>query len=144
MKSRNTSLIKVFALVLALGGLALPVFTQHDAQHDKLTPIGKQGAISFDSDVRIGGALLKKGEYIIQHQVEGDDHVFVFKRGIRRYTEVTPGKEVARVKCKVEPLGEKAPHSGLRYGTNAAGEKTVEEIHIKGEAVKHVFSTEGA
>jgi hypothetical protein len=39
----------------------------------------------------------------------------------------------------LEPLGETAKHTGLRYGTNAAGEKTIEEVHVKGENVKHVF-----
>ena len=131
-----TSMIKSLMLVLLLGSLSLPLL----AQKSELVPIGKQGRIGFDSDVRVGEAMLKQGEYFIQHVVEGADHVFVFKRAIRiRSYSVEPGKEIARVKCKVEPLGEKAPHSGLRYGANAAGEKTVEEIHIVGENVKHVF-----
>lgn len=137
MSLRKSFLIKALAFTLVLGSIVFPAF----ARQDKLTPIGKQESVSFDSDARIGDALLKKGEYIIQHTVEGANHVFAFKRAIRRsnYADPEPGKEVARVKCKVEPLGENSPHSDLRYGANAAGEKTVEEIHIKGENVKHVF-----
>lgn len=137
MNRLSKLLIKAAMLVSLFGVIALPLM----AQKSDLVRIGKQGSVSFDSDVRVGDTLLKKGEYIIQHQVEGADHVFVFKRAIRRYNypEPEPGKEIARVKCKVEPLGEKSPHSGLRYGTNAAGEKTVEEIHIQGETVKHIF-----
>ena len=137
MMLRKSPLTKSLTLVLLLGSLSLPLL----AQKSEMVPIGKQGSISFDSDVHVGEAMLKKGEYFIQHVVEGADHVFVFRRAVRPggYRTPEPGKEVARVKCRVESLGEKAPHSGLRYGANAAGEKTVEEIHIKGEAVKHVF-----
>lgn len=133
---KAANMVKSLLLVLLLGNLSPPLL----AQQSKLVPIGKEGRISFDADVRVGEVRLKQGEYFIQHVVEGADHVFVFKRAIRRNSySVEPGKEIARVKCQVEPLGEKMPHSGLRYGTNAAGEKTVEEIHIVGENVKHVF-----
>lgn len=136
MMLRKSPLTKSLMLVLLLGGVSLPLL----AQKSEMVPIGKQGSISFDSDVRVGEAMLKKGEYFIQHVAEGADHVFVFKRAIRRSGyDVAPGKEVARVRCKVEPLVEIAQHDGLRYGTNAAGEKTVVEIYIKGENVKHVF-----
>lgn len=133
---KASRVIKSLLFILLLGNLSLPLL----AQKSDLVPIGKKGNTYFASDVRVGEAMLKQGDYFIQHVVEGADHVFVFKRAIRRSGyDIEPGKEVARVKCKVEPLGEVAKHSGLRYGTNAAGEKTVEEMHIKGENVRHVF-----
>lgn len=140
MRLRKDLLIKSAMLVLLVGSFALPLL----AQQGKLVPVGKQGRINFDSDVRAGEALLKKGYYQIQHVVEGADHVIVFTKlrhppgGLGR-GDWMPSKEVTRVKCKVEPLGEVAKHGGLRYGTNAAGEKTIEEVHIQGENVKHVF-----
>lgn len=50
-----------------------------------------------------------------------------------------PGKEVVRVKFRVEPLREKAKHGGICFGTNAVGEKTVEEVYVRGENLKHVI-----
>lgn len=50
-----------------------------------------------------------------------------------------PGKEVIWVKCRVEPLREKARYGGICFGTNAAGEKTVEEVYVRGENLKHVI-----
>ena len=140
MKSKRCSIIKGVTLALLLGSLSLPI----TAQNQGLVLIGKQGRISFDADVRVGETLLKKGYYRIQHVVEGADHVIVFTKLIHppgglSQGDWSPSKEVARMKCKVEPLGETAEHAGLRFGTNAAGEKTIAEVHIKGENVKHVF-----
>jgi len=106
-----------------------------------MVPVGKKGDISFTSAVRVGAVVLKRGEYYLQHVIEGEDHVIVFRKKVRLRTDLTPspGKEVARVICKLTPLGETAKHTGFRYGLNAAGEKTIEEIHVQGENVKHVF-----
>lgn len=140
MKSRYSLLIKSVMLALLLGSLAIPLL----AQQQDMVRIGAKGQMFFAADVRVGETLLKKGDYQIQHVVQGADHVIVFRKllhppgGLGR-GDLIPGKEVTRVKCRVELLGETAKHGGLRFGTNAAGEKAIEEVHIKGENVKHVF-----
>jgi len=48
-------------------------------------------------------------------------------------------KEAARVRCKVEPANRTLKHTRILSRTNAAGEKEVAEVQIKGENVKHVF-----
>lgn len=139
MRTRNRPIATSAMLILLLGILGLPAL----AQHEDMVRIGKKQVIPFDTPVRVGDTLLKPGDYQIQHVMEGQDHVIVFTK----MSHAAPGnnppsrptKEVTRVKCRVEPLGEKAKHGGMRFGTNAAGEKTVEEVHIQGENVKHVF-----
>ena len=142
MQSKPIAITAMLALLLAITGL--PALAQHEgAQHGDMMVIGKKGILLFDTPVRVGDNLLKPGDYQIQHVMEGQDHVIVFTRmttaGPGGNPESRPTKDVTRMKCRIEPLGEKAKHSGLRFGTNAAGEKTVEEVHIKGENVKHVF-----
>lgn len=123
-------------LALLLGLSSLTALAQHEE-----TRTGKKGEITFGSPVRIGNVSLSAASYQIQHVVEGFDHFIVFKRilsGSPYFTGVS-GKESARVKCRIEPLSDKAKYTGLRFGVNSAGETTVEEVQIKGENVKHVF-----
>jgi hypothetical protein len=126
-------------LILLLGILSLPAL----AQHEDMVRIGKKGVIPFDTPVRVGDTLLKPGSYQIQHVMEGQDHVIVFKKMLDPSPGYGPAtaseKETTRMKCRVEPLGEKAKYGLIRFGKNAAGEKTVEEVQILGENVKHVF-----
>ena len=139
-------------LALVSGTFAVTVNAQHGgmthggntaaAQHDEMTRLGKKGELSISSPTRVGDAMLEPGMYRVQHLVEGEDHLVVFSKLPHPrpgYQSSGTGKEVARVKCRLEPLGEKAKHSGMRFGTNAAGEATIEEVHVKGEDVRHVF-----
>lgn len=138
MKSRTNLLARGVLLVLLLGAFSIPLLAQD--KHQGIVNLGKKGEIVFNSSVRVGDQLLKEGTYQIQHVIEGEDHVIVFRKMSRDYYgHLVSGKEVARVKCRVEPLGEKAKHGGVRFGTNAAGEKTVEEVHVRGENVTHLF-----
>lgn len=135
MKSKMNLLLRGASLAFLLGVFSIPLLAQDNQDMMKL---GKKGQIAFDSSVRVGDQLLKQGTYQIQHEMKGEDHIVVFRRMSRdSQSRLITGKEVARVKCRVEPLGEKAKHSGMRFGTNAAGEKTVEEVHMQGENVKH-------
>ncbi|HLG16180.1 MAG TPA: hypothetical protein VJH03_16980 [Blastocatellia bacterium] len=139
MRTKNKSIVTSAILVLVLGLFSLSAL----AQHEDMVRIGKKGIVAFDTPVRVGDTLLKPAKYQIQHVVEGEDHVIVFKRisqtGSAGYISSVSAKETMRLKCRLEPLGEKARHGGMRFGTNAAGEKTLEEVHIQGENVKHVF-----
>lgn len=139
MKSKKKLLATGALLALLLGVLSIPLLAQEN--HQGMTRIGKRGLIEFDSAVRVGDQLLKEGIYQIQHVMEGEDHIIVFRKmSLDNYRQELRGAEViARVKCRVEPLGEKAKHAGMRFGTNAAGEKTVEEVHVQGENVKHLI-----
>ncbi len=148
-------LVTAAILATALGAFAATTSAQHGgmthggntaaARHDDMTRLGKKGELPISSPTRVGDVLLEPGTYRVQHAVEGEDHFITFRKMSHTrsdqpsYPQGTPGKEVARVKCRLESLGEKAKHSGMRFGTNAAGETTIEEVHVKGENVRHVF-----
>jgi hypothetical protein len=138
MKNQIKLVATIIALVLALGGLS-QVLAQH---HDHLT-VGKKGMVNFSSSVRVGDRLLEPGMYHVQHVTEGTDHVFVFKpvtmpAGYREYSMVE-GREVVRLKCRVEPVSKAVNNTKITLGRNAAGERTIEEIQVAGEKVKHIF-----
>ena len=135
-------------LVLALGMLSLPLLAQeHQGMHPQTAKgeviIGKKGAVHFTAQVKAGGTVLKPGMYEVQHVMEGSEHVIVFNEvGMQAGYKMgnTPlGKEVARIKCKVEPVTKKVSNTQITLRTNAAGEKEIAEVQVAGEAFKHLM-----
>ena len=150
--SRNAvaAMIKTLAagalLILAAALLSLPALAQ-DHQGMKMSGkdviIGKKGEVHFTSQVKAGDATLKPGMYQVQHVMEGSDHVIIFKEmgmaaGYKMGNTPT-GKEVARIKCKVEPVTKKVSNTKITLRTNAAGEKEIAEVQVAGEAFKHLL-----
>lgn len=144
--------IKFVATSIALV-IALAAFSQAFAQHhghvsvDKPSAdkpaVDKKGMVRFSEKVRVGDRLLEPGMYHVQHIVEGTDHVFVFKpvtmpAGYREYSMVE-GREIVRLKCRVEPVAKSVNNTKVTLGRNTAGERTIEEIQVAGEKVKHIF-----
>lgn len=117
------------------------------AAQDKKAPdftIGKKGEIHFNVPVKAGGTLLQPGMYQLQHQVEGTDHVVVFKvmempAGYRHGNTPTAEQASARVKCKIEPVDKKVSKTAITLRTNTAGEKEIAEVQVAGESFKHLF-----
>jgi hypothetical protein len=48
-------------------------------------------------------------------------------------------EEIGRVKCMLEPLGNKAYSTKALIDFNIAGEKIIKEVKIKGDKFKHSF-----
>ena len=139
MKTKVTFIMSTFALFIAFGAFT----SQALAQHGDHLSVGKKGMVKFSSKVRVGDKLLESGMYHVQHVVEGTDHFFIFKSvsmpaGYREYSMVE-GKEVVRLKCRVEPVDKSVGDTKIKLGRNTAGERTIEEIQIAGEKVKHIF-----
>jgi hypothetical protein len=113
------------------------------AQQRETLRVGKKGEIHLNSPVRAGGALLKPGMYRVQHVVEGEDHVVIFREVSMgagyRMGSTWEGKEVARVKCKIEPADKQVSKTKIYLRTNAAGEKEIAEVQVAGESVKHLL-----
>lgn len=128
-----TSLMLIFA-----SGIS-PAFAQ---QKDTLT-VNKKGMVRLSSAVKAGDMLLKSGMYHVQHTHEGNDHVITFKpvsmpAGYRE-NQMNEGREILRLKCKVEPVSKKERNTKIRLSRNASGERVLEEIQIAGENVVHKF-----
>lgn len=105
--------------------------------------ISKKGEMHFSTQVKAGDAVLKPGMYQVQHVMEGRDHVIVFKEvGMQAGYKMgnTPvGKEVARIKRKVEPVTKAVNNTKITLRTNAAGEKEIAEVQVAGEKFKHLI-----
>lgn len=133
---RKSSLIVIGALLaFSLGAFSLTTLAQHEGQagsHEAKIHVGKTGDFSFSSEMKVGDVSLPAGAYKFKHIVEGEDHVVVF-------TKATSGKEVARVKCKIEPLGDKAKQTTIYSTPDASGKSSITQILVAGENVKHVF-----
>ncbi len=104
--------------------------------------IGKKGILNFNSSFRAGDTVLKSGTYQVQHVEEGSDHhIIVLKevpsgQGFRGGNTI-PGKEVARLHCKVEPSQKTWSNTRVMLRTNDKGEKEIAEIHVAGEKFVH-------
>ena len=137
---RRTRLtVMSIALFAFASAFAAPLYAQH---HETLS-VGKKGMVRLSSKVRAGDVVLESGMYHVQHIVEGSDHVIVFKpvtmpAGYREY-QMTEGKEVVRLKCRLEPTDKSFNNTKIKLGRNASGERVIEEIQIAGEKVKHTF-----
>ncbi len=130
----------VTSLVLAS---ALSIFSsQLFAQQTSSLIADKGGKFHIGSSVMVGPTLLKSGMYKVQHVMEGSDHVIIF-HVIRMNKYKNPmgnewlGEEVARVKCTVDPAGQKWRHTKLILVRSASGQRVVEAVQIKGENVLH-------
>lgn len=132
MKEKN----KVFRIglmaTLLLGALGLPLL----AQQGETIRTGKKAVISLSSEVRAGNLVLPSGTYQIQHV----DHAVVFRKVLRvSYGGERVGREVGRVPCQAELLSDKIERTETLISTDPAGNRTITELRIKGENVRHLF-----
>ena len=144
MRTKCINTLRVVAtaafVVLAIGVFGLPAA----AADGKDFTIGKKGEVHFNVPVKAGDTVLRPGMYQVQHAVEGNDHIIVFKAmempaGYRHGNTPVAKETAARIKCKVEPVDKKVNNTKITLRTNAAGEKEVAEVQIAGEAFKHLL-----
>ena len=149
MKNTMTTTIKTITtialLTMTIALLNLAVAAQdHQAHHQNAEVIiGKKGQVHFTQNVKVGTTVLKAGMYEVQHLVEGNNHVVVFKEVSMqagfKHGNTPVGNEVARIKCQVEPIKKAVNNTKITLRTNAAGEKEVAEVQVAGEAFKHLL-----
>ena len=146
MKSK-TQIVGLSLALLVISLVAAPrILAQHS--HDHKDSDWKKGMLRLSEPVWVGNVRLKDRMYHVQHVIEGDKHVLVFKSVTLRagYQEgfMWEGKEVVRVECRVEPVTKSVSNTKVSFGKNAAGERVIEEIQIAGETVKHVLTNRDA
>jgi hypothetical protein len=89
--------------------------------------------VTFNEPIKVGDVLLPKGEYNVQHTMEGENHVMVF-------TQITRGTAAStRVKCQLVPLPEKAQQTQVLYGHDQKDGHVLQELIFRGDTAKHVF-----
>lgn len=114
---------KTALLVLTTLALGLMVWAQQ--------PAGFKGSRTVDlsEQARVGTQLLAAGQYRVTHEMEGSEHIMVFKKG----------KEQFRIKCSLVPLEAKANATQFWYGTDPNGARILEAMVFRGDTVRHVF-----
>src|SRR5437016_11640286 len=117
-----TSLLAIFLLTVGLSMARQNQFGVADTQK-----------ISFGEPVKVGEVVLPKGDYKVQHTMEGENHIMVF-------TQLNASEPaVAHVKCQLVPLDKKAEHTQVIYGHNQADTHVLQEMLFAGDTAKHVF-----
>lgn len=119
--------LKVLGLVMALLS-----FAGMATARDKAPAIKDSYRITFNAPIHVGSALLPAGEYTVQHLMEGQDHIMVFRDVQGKTPEV-------RVKCALVPLSQKAENDSTSYVLNAANERVLQALTFSGDKARHVF-----
>ncbi len=100
---------------------------------DSSLGIASKQTIVFNGPTVVGGTLLPAGQYQVLHQMNGDEHIMVFKG-------VQGTKGEAKAKCTLVPLGHKASQTEQRYTENAKNERVLQEMTFRGDSSKHVLA----
>jgi hypothetical protein len=88
--------------------------------------------ITFTAPTLVGGSLLPAGDYRVVHEMQGTDHIMIFKQ--------VDGKAQAKAKCNLVPLTAKAKTTEQRYTENAKNERVLLEMVFRGDTSKHVLA----
>jgi hypothetical protein len=116
----------VLLAVLVAGGAALL-----SATDNAMAGVALKQEITFTGPTMIGGTLVPAGDYKVMHQMQGAEHIMIFKQ--------IGGKAEAKAKCNLVPLTEKAKTTEQRYNENAKNERVLVEMTFRGDTSKHVL-----
>lgn len=120
-------LLRVLGIVASIAVLISTAVAEKNAMgiHD-------ESRVTFVTPVRVGSTLLPAGEYLVRHTMQGQEHVMVFESVKTKTVE-------AKAKCNLVPLGKKVAQSRTVYQVNAANERVLQELEVRGDTAKHVF-----
>ena len=117
--------------LVVLGFLALLMVSVAALAADtKALGVGKTRSITFIEDVKVGNTVLKAGDYQVRHEMDGNNHVLVFR-------SVDHGKAKARVNCTMVELPQKADQTLIMFDKGPSGEKVLSGITFRGESYRH-------
>lgn len=88
--------------------------------------------VTLSEPTSIAGVVLPKGDYKVEHTMQGEDHIMVFTQ----LHASTPAG--VKAKCQLVKLASKADRTQLLY--ERKGEtRILQEMVFRGETAKHVF-----
>ena len=117
--------------VILLAALVLGAVTLLTATDNSMAGVALKQEITFSAPTLVGGNLLPVGEYKISHEMQGTEHIMIFKQ--------VGGKAEAKAKCNLVPLTGKAKSSEMRYTDNAQNVRVLTEMTFRGDTSKHVL-----
>ena len=89
--------------------------------------------VTFTDSIQVGGVTLPKGDYRVEHTMQGEDHIMVFTQ-LR-----AKNPAVAKAKCDLVKLEAKAGRTEVLYNHPDPNTHVLQQIVFKGELAKHVF-----
>ena len=120
---------RMFILVAAL--VVLGAATMFASTDSSMAGVALKQDITFNAPTVVGGTLLPAGEYKVTHEMQGSEHIMIFK--------AITGKAEAKAKCNLVPLDQKAKQTEQRYTENAKNERVLIEMQFRGDTSKHVL-----
>ena len=139
MKNNWKLITAAILLILSMGAFGSELF----AQQTNASMVGKVGKLHLGSSVIVGNTLLKTGMYQVRHIKESGSDLIVFRIIRMGYRDNMGneqlGEEMARVKCRIEPVDQRWKHSKLHLERNSPNQKVATAVQIAGEAVLHKF-----
>ncbi len=89
--------------------------------------------VTFSDAIKVGDVLLPKGEYRVEHTMQGEDHIMVFTQlGAKNPAS-------AKAKCQLMKLEAKADRTQVLYNHTDPNTHILQELVFRGETAKHVF-----
>ncbi len=140
MKNKTEFIAVNLLFVLLAAFSTIPALAQHTHRHEDAS--WKTGMLRIEDSVWAGNVQLRSGMYHVNHVIEGDQHWLVFKSvtlgaGYREGS-MSEKKVVVRLQCRVEPVEQSVRNTKVIFGKTARGEKSIQEIQIAGEKVRHI------
>ena len=117
--------------VLLLAVLVLGTAALLSATDNSMSGVALKQEITFTGPTVIGGTLVPAGDYKVLHEMQGTEHVMIFKQ--------IGGKAEAKAKCNLVPLTEKSKITEQRYSENAKNQRVLVEMTFRGDTSKHVL-----
>lgn len=118
-------------VILITAVMVLSAATMLGAKDNPMGVAPKQ-QISFTAPTLVGGSLLPAGDYTVLHEMQGTEHIMIFKQ--------VSGKAEVKAKCNLVPLTEKAKTTEQRYSENAQNQRVLIEMTFRGDTAKHVLA----
>jgi hypothetical protein len=126
MQSQKRMFVIVVAALVMLGAT-----TMLSATDNSMAGVALKQEITFTGPTVIGGTLVPAGDYKVMHEMQGTEHIMLFKQ--------IGGKAEAKAKCNLVPLTQKAKATEQRYSENANNERVLVEMTFRGDTSKHVL-----
>lgn len=128
--------VAAVAFVLALG---LRGAARHDGPHvgpdGEVFNVSKNGEVKIGTDIAIGDALVRKGKYVVEHRVDGDEHILLLTGVDPKKGSETP---VHQIRMRLLPARDVARKSALFAERLQDRSYRVSIVQIAGEAGDHV------
>jgi hypothetical protein len=117
-------------LTVLIVGLVLMLVGSLAAKDNSMGIATKQ-TLTFTQPTIVGGTLLPAGDYNITHEMQGQNHIMIFKQ--------IGGKAEVKANCKLTPLASKSMTTEQRFTTNASNQRVLVQMTFYGDKAIHVL-----